>query len=152
MKRKYFDEYGCSSRLYNSWKHMKERCYDTNCKDFIHYGARGITVCESWKTDFLAFKSWALANGYKQGLTIERIDYNGNYEPSNCKWATRREQNNNRRNLHLLTFNGETKTLTEWSNITGIKAPTLYMRLKVYGWSVEKTLTTRVGRGGDTCA
>lgn len=146
MRRKYFDEHGCSSRLYKCWAHMKERCYREADSDYKNYGGRGIRVCDEWRNDYLAFKEWALANGYEPSLTIDRIDYNGNYEPSNCRWATWKEQSNNRRGLHYLTYNGETKTLTEWSEITGISFTTLYMRLTTYGWSVEKALSTRVRR------
>lgn len=151
MRKKYFDEYGCNSNLYNSWKHMKERCYNPSCPDYHHWGGRGITVCDAWKADYLAFKEWALANGYKKGLTIDRIDNDGNYEPSNCRWATKKEQSNNRRGLHYITYNGETKTITEWSIITGVAITTLNMRIKHYGWSVEKALTTRVRGGGRSC-
>lgn len=151
MKKKYFDEYGCSSRLYNSWKHMKERCYNPSCRSYPNWGGRGITVCDAWKNDFLAFKEWALANGYEDGLTIDRIDNNGNYEPSNCRWATKLVQSNNRRGLHRITYNGETRTLTEWSSLTGVGCTTLYMRLTAYGWSVEKALTTKAERRSRRC-
>ena len=152
MRRKYFDEYGCSSGLYNSWKHMKERCYNPYCREYRHWGGRGITVCDAWKNEFLAFKEWALANGYEEGLTIDRINNDGNYEPSNCRWATRKVQSNNRRGLHHLTYKGVTKTITEWSAITGIPLTTLYMRLTAYGWSVEKAIETRLKtRRGDLC-
>ena len=130
---------------------MKERCNNPSCRDYRHWGGRGITICDAWNNDFLAFKEWALANGYKDGLTIDRIDNDGNYEPSNCRWTTKKVQSNNRRGLHYLTYKGESKTITEWSNITGIKVTTLYMRLKKYGWSIEKALTTGVERGADTC-
>lgn len=151
MRKKYFDEYGCSSRLYYSWRHMKERCYNPSCHDYRHWGGRGITVCDAWKNDFLAFKEWALANGYEEGLTIDRIDNDGNYEPSNCRWATRAEQSNNRRCLHYLTYEGETKTISEWSRITGINTTTIYMRINTYGWSVEKALTTGAKGGVIAC-
>lgn len=144
MRKKYFDEYGTSSRLYFRWCHMKERCYSPSSRSYRHWGGRGITMCDEWKNDFLAFKEWALANGYKDGLSIDRINNDGNYEPSNCRWTTMKTQSNNRRGLHHITHNGETKTITEWSNITGIPVTTLYMRLKTYGWSVEKTLETNV--------
>ena len=103
------------------------------------YGGRGITVCEEWM-QYERFRDWALSNGYNDSLTIERINVNGNYEPSNCKWATRLEQANNLRSNHYLTANGVTMTLTEWSKATGLKRPTILTRLKL-GWTEEDAVT-----------
>lgn len=85
------------TKIYHVWKSMKQRCFNSNHKSFKYYGGRGITVCDEWKNDFQAFYDWAMANGYKEGLTIDRIDANGNYEPSNCEWVTQKQNNSHRR-------------------------------------------------------
>ena len=108
------------TRLYTSWHQMKARCYYEKSINYSDYGGRGIKVCEEWKNSFLAFREWALANGYTDNLTLDRIDVNGNYEPSNCRWATRKEQDRNKRNNIFITMDGETKSLPEWCEIKGV--------------------------------
>lgn len=88
-----------TTRLYSIWKHMKQRCYNTNKDSYINYGARGITICQDWKDNFINFETWALSNGYSDNLTIDRKDVNGNYEPSNCRWVTSSVQQANTRRL-----------------------------------------------------
>lgn len=86
-------------RLYRIWKNMKRRCNNPNRSNYNRYGGRGIKVCQEWQEDFQAFYDWAMANGYQEDLEIDRIDNDGNYEPSNCRWVTHKENCNNRRTI-----------------------------------------------------
>lgn len=130
------------TRLYDIWIGIKERCYNPN--RWFGWGDRGISMCEEWTDSFEAFRDWSLSNGYSDILSIDRIDNNGNYEPSNCRWVDAKKQANNRRTNTMVEYNGEAHTISEWSDITGIKANTIAMRLRKYKWSVEKALTTIV--------
>lgn len=122
-------KHGCSnSRIYHIWANMKSRCYNPNNKKYKNYGDRGIIVCDEWLKSFESFYNWAVNNGYQENLTIDRIDVDGNYEPSNCRWANMTAQANNRTNNHLLSCQGENKTLSEWSNETGISPNLLWYR------------------------
>lgn len=138
------------TRIYRTYKHMKERCYSKTDKRYSEYGGRGISVCDEWKNDFMSFYNWAMNNGYKDNLTIDRIDVNGNYEPGNCRWATWKEQENNRRNNRLITYNGQTKTAMEWSEICGIHSLTIIKRLNS-GWNVKDSLFKPVRKRGIVC-
>ena len=119
---------------------MKARCYYKKDSRYMDYGGRGITVCKEWLDSFQAFYDWAMANGYADDLTIDRIDVDGNYEPSNCRWATRKQQGNNKRSNVLITYGEETHTLAEWAEKVGIKRTTLVSRLFVNHWDIEKAL------------
>lgn len=128
------------THLYGVWRTMKSRCYNPKSQHYKNYGARGIEVCDEWKNDFMAFHAWAMENGYKEGLTIDRISVNGNYEPSNCRWTTQKAQCNNKTNNRLVEFNGRTWTLHELADEYGIKYTTLWMRINKYHWTIEKSL------------
>lgn len=128
------------SRLYRTWQSMKDRCYREKHRQYKNYGGRGITVCDEWRDNYAAFEEWAIANGYHDDLTIERIEVNGNYEPSNCKWATNKEQQNNRRNNHFLSYAGKTQTIAQWAGETGLDWMVIYDRVR-NGWPTERILT-----------
>ena len=139
------------TRLYSVWTSMKERCYSHKDKNYKNYGGRGIAICPEWKNDFMSFYNWAIDNGYdknapNRGCTIDRIDVNGNYEPSNCRWTDNKTQQNNRCNNHYITYKGTTKTLTQWSEDLGIDSDALKQRINVYNWSIERALETPVIR------
>ena len=127
------------TRLYKIWEHMKYRCNNPNCSSYADYGGRGIKVCDEWQ-DYIPFSEWALASGYEDSLTIDRVDVDGNYEPSNCRWATRKEQQNNLRCTIFVEYNGEKKSLSEWSEITGITKQALAYRIKA-GWDLDKVFS-----------
>lgn len=128
--------------LHSVWRAMKRRCENPKDKSYQQYGARGISVCSEWNDDYFAFRNWALANGYAHGLSIDRIDPNGNYEPSNCRWITCREQNVNKRSTDYVEYDGVTHPLRVWADILGIKYKTLRARLYAYGMSVERAFST----------
>ncbi|MEH7084987.1 hypothetical protein V7139_19925 [Neobacillus drentensis] len=139
-RNKSFAKYGVEhQRLLNIWDTMKARCYRPNSKDFKNYGARGIKICDEWKNDFFAFYEWARGNGYEDHLTIDRINVNGNYEPSNCQWATTKQQGNNTRINRHITIGGETKTIAEWSEVAGISPKALRYRIEAE-WREEELL------------
>lgn len=121
---------GEGTRLYRIWGGMKARCYNPNNKSYYTYGGRGIKLCEEWEHDFGAFQKWSIEHGYKDYLTIERIDNDGPYSPENCRWATTKEQSHNKSTSRLITYNGETKALSAWADEIGIHKDTLLSRLK----------------------
>lgn len=129
------------TRLYHIWNGLKMRCQNKNNDRFSAYGGRGITVCAEWAGSFETFRDWALANGYRDDLSIDRIDVNGNYCPGNCRWATIVEQNNNKRNNRFITLCGSTKTVAEWSRAVGIASGTIIARLRK-GWGEYEAVFT----------
>ena len=127
------------TRLYNIYTSMKYRCYYPKHKSYIYYGAKGVTICKEWLDDFMNFYNWAIENGYRDDLTIDRIDVEGDYEPGNCRWATREQQANNKSVTIYITYNGKTHTISEWSKLLKIKHDTIYARLK-RGHDIEDVL------------
>ncbi len=128
------------SRIYKIWIAIRQRCNCKSARNYHNYGGRGIKLCTEWD-DFMNFYNWAMSHGYNDSLTIDRIDVNGNYEPSNCRWADDLTQHNNRRDNVFLEFHGKKMTIAEWAKKIGIPYPTLRGRLG-RGWPVEKALTT----------
>lgn len=128
------------SRLYGVWQSMKARCYNAHSTHYDRYGGRGISLCDEWKNSFQTFSDWATQNGYRDGLSIERIDNDGDYTPDNCRWATMKEQANNRESNVRIAYRGEEHTATEWAAIVHISAKTLFSRIYA-GWSVERVLS-----------
>lgn len=125
--------------LYDVYIQMVARCHNPKHKSFPAYGARGITVCEEWRNDRLKFIEWSLSNGYKKGLSIDRINNDKGYSPENCRWTDRRTQQNNTRKNLLIKANGETHTLSEWARIRGLSKGTIKHRLDL-GWDFEDSV------------
>lgn len=139
VKSKTHTKHGMShSRIYRIWSNMKARCETKTNKAYGLYGGRGISVCAEWE-EFIPFRDWALSNGYQDNLTLDRMDNDGNYEPGNCRWATPKEQGNNTRCCHYITYNGETKTVRGWEEALGYSRGIIHSRLKS-GWSVERAI------------
>ena len=130
------------TRLYHIWQHIVQRCTNKNAPNYKDYGARGITVCKEWLNDKTKFFKWAIDNNYRDDLTIDRIDVNGDYEPSNCKWSTKKQQARNRRTNKMIVYNGETHCLSEWCEILGLNYNKVKRRLQ-RGWSTKKAFTTK---------
>ena len=122
------------------WTAMKQRCYNPECKDFPHYGGRGITVCEDWH-NFESFHAWAMSSGYREKVTIERIDVNGHYCPENCTWVKNERQPLNRTNTLKYEYKGEMYDIRELSELSGVNYYTLKGRLTHYGWTVERAIS-----------
>ena len=132
------------TKLNGVWRDMKYRCSNPNCKYFKNYGGRGIRVCSEWH-EFEEFYEWSVNNGYKEGLSIDRINSDGNYEPSNCRWVDMKTQQRNRGNNRKVEYDNKNLCLTEWAEITGLHPKTIAYRLN-NGWSVEDALTKPKGK------
>lgn len=130
--------------LYCVWRSMRDRCYNKNNSSYNRYGGRGIIVCDEWKNNVELFYNWMVSNGYKKGLTIDRIDNNGNYEPNNCRVISKQQQNRNYSRNIILKYNGKEKTLIDWCEILDLKYSMVYLRIKKNNWSVEKAFETPI--------
>lgn len=128
------------TRIYRIWSCMKTRCYNKNKKQYNNYGGKGIKVCSDW-LEFIPFYEWAKNNGYKENLTIDRINSDGDYEPTNCRFITIQEQQKNRTNIHYVTINGETLCLRDWERKLGLPQGIVSRRI-FDGWNIEKALFT----------
>lgn len=143
-------------RLYNIWKGMHARCYNKRSVGYKTYGGRGISICDEWREDLFAFVEWAKKHGYADDLTIDRIDPNGNYEPSNCRWATWEEQANNqnpkwtftprhswkKKKVKTVEIDGVSKSIDEWCCEYGVSRPFVDYRMKKKGMPLYEALTT----------
>lgn len=130
---------GTNERLFHRWQIILNRCKPTNEHKEIYYD-RGIKVCDEWKKDYLAFKKWALENGYSPELTIDRIDNNKGYNPDNCRWIPEKEQHRNVRSNHIVEYNGEKMPLVVAAEIAGVRYDLAYDRIR-RGWNINDALT-----------
>jgi len=128
------------TRLFTIWMSMRNRCNNRNHMGYARYGGRGITICSEWLEEeygFINFYQWAIENNYKDNLSIDRIDGNGNYEPSNCRWATHKEQQSHTSKTIFITYKEKTKTLIEWCEILKMNYNTIKWRYD-NKWPIEK--------------
>lgn len=122
------------TRVYSVWKRIIDRCENPSVPQYKNYGGRGIRMCDEWRNNPKAFCEWAIAHGYAEGLSLDRIDVNGDYEPNNCRWITMGKQQTNKRNNVTITFNGKTQCVAEWARELGLTQHRLYQRVKA-GWT-----------------
>ena len=130
------------TRLYRIWSNIKTRCYNVNDPHYERWGARGVGMCDEWRNDFKSFYDWSISKGYSDELTIDRINSNGNYEPTNCRWVTLAENNRNKPHVRYITHNGKTQTIGQWTKELGLGKETIRERLK-RGWSETEALIGR---------
>lgn len=130
------------TRIYKSWADMIQRCHNKNEPNYRYCGSKGIIVCDEWKKNFVSFYNWAMSNGYKDNLTIDRINNYGNYEPANCRWITIKEQERNKKTNRILEYKGEKHSIGEWAELLNINPNTIWVRL-YRGWSIERALENK---------
>lgn len=130
-----------NERLHSIWKGIRRRCNNPHEKSYKDYGGRGIKLCDEWN-NYENFREWALSHGYRDDLTIDRIDVNKNYCPTNCRWLTKQEQARNKQNTLWVKYNGELKSLPEWAEYLGINYHTLFRRIYNLKWDIKKAFET----------
>ena len=135
------------TRLRSIGTGIKNRCYNKNEPAYKYYGGKGVQMCPEWFDDFLNFKKWAIENGYKEDLTIDRIDVNGNYSPENCRWVAMKKQCNNRTNNVMVEMDGETKTLSEWAELSPLSYKQIWNRYHRLKWDIQDALYTPICGG-----
>ena len=133
-------------RLYRQWYTMRRRCYDPKFISYPYYGAKGVQVCDEWRTCYEAFQDWALTHGWRKDLTLDRIDCAGDYTPANCRWLTAAEQSCNRLTWNIpVTIGGVTDLAGHWADRHGVPRSLAYRRIKVLGWEPERAVTVPSG-------
>lgn len=132
-----------STNIHQKWVNMRQRCSNPNCKSYVHYGARGITVCPEWDNSFEAFRDWAYAHGYEDGLSLDRINNEIGYSPNNCRWVPWKEQSGNRRNNLMFSYNGKAQNLKAWCDELGLNYDVIRQRIKRDGYTFEQAITSR---------
>ena len=135
------------TRLYQIYTSMKDRCYRANARDYAHYGAKGIRVCSEWLASFDAFRDWALQNGYADNLTLDRKEVSGPYSPENCRWSTYKEQANNRSNTKYITYEGVTRTASEWAELIGVSVAAVHGHYRRTGTPYSKSALRAFKKG-----
>ena len=130
--------------IYKKWLQIKQRCLDKNYKAYQKYGAVGITICDEWKGNFVAFMNWSYENGYKEGLSLDRIDNGKGYSPDNCRWITWKGQCNNRRSNIAVTYQGRTQTLKQWCDELGLNYRLIYQRMRKQHIAFEQAISTPI--------
>ena len=136
------------SRIYRIFNHIKQRCNNKQDSAYKDYGGRGIKMCKEWEDNFINFYNWSIANGYKENLSIDRINNNGNYEPENCRWAINAEQQNNKRNNHIITYNNKKYTISNFCknfNVYGYNEPEKLLKKTLRGMKKRKYKATLNG-------
>lgn len=128
-----------NTQIYNVWCAMKRRCSSQKDKRYKNYGGKGIIVCDEWTNSFQSFYEWSMNNGYEKGLTIDRIDCNGNYEPSNCRWVTTKTQNRNYSRNHKVMYKGNEYCVVELAEMFNVPYQRLLWRIN-NGKSIEEAL------------